>query len=62
MEKSVSPSNYLMLGLVRTDRRHLTPPQSSTNVERLFSAVGLTLTDHRRTMSGDKLDNLLFLR
>ena len=43
-------------------RRHLTPPTSSTNVERLFSVGGLTATDHRASLSGEKLDQILFLR
>ena len=43
-------------------RRHLTPPPSSTNVERLFSYGGLVATDHRASLSGEKLDQILFLR
>ena len=43
-------------------RRHLTPPPSSTNVERLFSIGGLTATDHRAALAGEKLDQILFLR
>ena len=42
--------------------RHLTPPPSSTNVERLFSYGGLVATDHRASLSGEKLDQILFLR
>ena len=42
--------------------RHLTPPPSSTNVERLFSYGGLIATDHRSSLSGEKLDQILFLR
>jgi len=41
---------------------HLTPPPSSTNVERLFSYGGLVATDHRSSLSGEKLDQILFLR
>ena len=43
---------------------HLTPPPSSTsstNVERLFKR-GLVATDHRSSLSGEKLDQILFLR
>ena len=36
--------------LLRVVRRHLTPPPSSTNVERLFSYAGLTVTDHRASL------------
>ena len=43
-------------------RRQLTPPPSSTNVERLFSYGGLVATDHRASLSGEKLDQILFLR
>ena len=34
---------------------------SSTNVERLFSVGGLTATDHRAALSGEKIDQILFL-
>ena len=30
--------------------------------ERLFSIGGLTATDHRAALSGEKLDQILFLR
>lgn len=43
-------------------RQHLTPPTSSTNVERLFSIGGLTATDHRAALAGEKLYQILFLR
>ena len=43
-------------------RQHLTPPPSSTNVERLFSYGGLVATDHRSSLSAEKLDQILFLR
>ena len=43
-------------------RRHLTPPPSSTNVEKLLSYGGLVATDHRSSISGEKLDQILFLR
>ena len=42
-------------------RRHLTPPPSSTNMERLFSYGGLVATDHRSSLSGEKLNQILFL-
>ena len=31
-------------------------------IERLFSIGGLTATDHRAALSGEKLDQILFLR
>ena len=34
----------------------------TTNVERLFSSGGLVATDHRSSLSAEKLDQILFLR
>ena len=48
--------------LIQVAKRHLTPPPSSTNVERLFSYAGLTAEDHRASLSGESLDSILFLR
>ena len=36
--------------------------KSLRNVERLFSYGGLVATDHRSSLSGEKLDQILFLR
>ena len=36
-------------------RQHLTPPPSSTRVEKLFSYGGLVATNHRSSLSGEKL-------
>ena len=57
-------SDSVRKALLQVVRRHLTPPPSSTNVERLFSIGGLTLTatDHRAALAGEKLDQILFLR
>ena len=60
-EESVQ-ADSVRKALLRVVRRHLTPPPSSTNVERLFSVAGLTATDHRAALSGEKLDQILFLR
>ena len=57
-----APSDYARKAVLCVARRHLTPPPSSTNVERLFSIGGLTATDHRASLSGEKLDQILFLR
>ena len=46
-EKAASPSDNLKKALLKVVRQHLTPPPSSTNVERLFSYGGLVATDHR---------------
>ena len=49
--------------LVRVVRRHLTPPPTSTNVERLSSYTGLVLDDQRTsTVSPEELDKIMFLR
>ena len=42
--------------------RYLTPPATSTAVERLFSAAGLVMEAKRNRLCPDKLDMLLFLR
>ena len=60
-EQSASPSDRIKKALLKVVRRHLTPPPSSTNVERLFSYGGLVATDHRASLSGEKLDQILFL-
>ena len=57
-EKAASPSDNLKKALLK----HLTPPPSSTDVERLFSYGGLVATDHRSSLSAEKLDQILFLR
>ena len=56
----LSCSGQLKMGVHRS--YNITPPPSSTNVERLFSIRGLTATDHRAALSGEKLDQILFLR
>ena len=61
-EKAASPSDNLKKALLKVVRQHLTPPPSSTNVERLFSYGGLVATDHRSSLSAEKLDQILFLR
>ena len=61
-EDEASPSDKLKKALLKVARQHLTPPPSSTNVERLFSYGGLVATDHRSSLSSEKLDQILFLR
>ena len=61
-EEAASPSDTLKKALLKVVRQHLTPPPSSTNVERLFSYGGLVATDHRASLSPEKLDQILFLR
>ena len=48
--------------MCRLARKFLTPPPTSTDVERLFSAAGLTASDIRSNMSPATLEKLLFLR
>ena len=48
--------------LLRVVRRHLTPPPSSTNIERLFSYAGLLLSKKRGRILPERVDQTLFLR
>ena len=41
---------------------YLTPPPTSTDVERLFSTAGDILTDSRSCLNPDNLEKLLFIR
>ena len=43
-------------------RTFLTPPPTSTDVERLFSVAGLIAADNRSRLSPETLEKLLFLR
>ena len=61
-EEETPANDHVRKALLCVVRRHLTPPPSSTNVERLFSYGGLVATDHRSSLSGEKLDQILFLR
>ena len=61
-EETSKANDKIAKALLKVVRRHLTPPPSSTNVERLFSYGGLVATDHRSSLSGEKLDQILFLR
>ena len=51
-EETSKANDKIAKALLKVVRRHLTPPPSSTNVERLFSYGGLVATDHRSTLSG----------
>ena len=42
-------------------RKFLTPPPSSTDVERLFSVAGLIAADNRARLAPETLEKLLFL-
>lgn len=43
-------------------RKFLTPPPTSTDVERLFSVAGLIASDNRSRLSPETLEKLLFCR
>ena len=61
-EEETPPNDYVRKALLCVARRHLTPPPSYTNVKRLFNYGGLVATDHRSSLFGEKLDQILFLR
>ena len=52
-EETSKASNKIVKALLKVVCRYLTPPSSSTNVEKLFSYGGLVATDHRSSLSGD---------
>ena len=55
-------NNPLMAALLRVAVCYLTPPASSTCVERLFSNAGLILEDKRSRTDPNRLNRILFLR
>ena len=63
-EEETGLSDSVRKALLQVVRRHLTPPPSSTSVERLFSIGGLTVTatNRRAALALEKLDQILFLR
>ena len=52
----------MKLALIKCALRFLTPPATSTAVERLFSGAGLILEDKRQRTDPEKLNGTLFLR
>ena len=42
--------------------RYLTPPPTSTDVERLFSRAGMALPSHRAGTLPERVDRALFIR
>ena len=43
-------------------KKYLTPPATSTNVERLFSIAGLISDARRKNLLPQRLERILFLR
>ena len=52
----------IKLALSRLAKKFLTPPATSTDVERLFSVAGNILCDERNRLLPDNVDKLLFMR
>ena len=52
----------IKMALARLAKKHLTPPATSTDVERLFSVAGNILTDVRNRLLPDNVEKLLFMR
>ena len=50
------------MSLVRLAKKYLTPPPTSTDVERLFSVAGNILTEERNSLLPENVDKLLFLK
>ena len=59
MLKAKGPVGQALLTVVK---KYLTPPATSTSVERLFSAAGLIMETKRNRLCPDKLNQLLFVR
>ena len=61
-EKAKNEKNSVKLKLAKLAKKYLSPPPTSTDVERLFSIAGSILTDERNRLLPDNLDKLLFLK
>ena len=61
-EKAKHEQNSVKLKLAKLAKKYLSPPPTSTDVERLFSIAGSILTDERNRLLPDNLDKLLFLK
>ena len=57
--KSKGPVGEALISVVK---KYLTPPATSTAVERLFSAAGLIMEAKQNRLCPDKLNQLLFVR
>ena len=54
--------NKIMKALARLAKQYLTPPPTSTDVERLFSVAGNILTDDRNRLLPANVEKILFMR
>ena len=57
-----SLGNPVKLALAKLAKKYLTPPPTSTDVERLFSVAGLILSDERNRLLPENVDKLLFIK
>ena len=48
--------------LIKVVKQYLTPPPTSTNVERLFSYAGMVMEDRRALLMPERVNKILFLR
>ena len=53
---------FFQLVIISLSSRYLTPPATSTAVERLFSAAGMILESKRNKLAPEFVDKILFLR
>ena len=53
---------FIQLVIISLSFRYLTPPATSTAVERLFSAAGMILESMRNKLAPEFVDKILFLR
>lgn len=60
--ESNANGDQIRLSLVKLAKKYLTPPPTSTDVERLFSVAGLILTNKRATLLPENVDKLLFVK
>lgn len=60
--EDIAGTDPVKLSLVRLAKKYLTPPPTSTDVERLFSVAGNILTEERNSLLPENVDKLLFLK
>ena len=60
--KAVGDNNKAKKALAKLARKVLTPPPTSTDVERLFSTAANILTEKRNRLLPQNVEKLLFLK